>query len=112
MEATAVLSAPISKTGDIAINREALRRLAIEAMSARIGLLPHIEQRVHNDIVAPCPIAEILGELMHEHCVASELLRLLRESNDPAVRDLRTRIARTYADKYAPRLTALGWGAP
>ena len=66
-------------------------------------MVRHIEQRACGvQVVAPCPLAEMLHDVIGFHEVAHALVDLLRYSHDPMASDLRTKIANTYAEKLAP----------
>lgn len=96
------------RTTELRAVRDSLRAQAIAAMAGQRGMLPHIERRVHTDIVALCPVGEVLGELMELDAVAGALLHVLRNSHCPQVAQLRTVIATEYAKANAVEVAALG----
>jgi len=101
----------MSRDARMAAIREHLQAEALEAMAGHRGLVQHLEQRCGGvTVVAPCPLAEMLHDVMGFHAVAHALLDLLRNSRDPLANDLRHTIARRYADMLAPTLEAGGRG--
>lgn len=99
----------MSRDARIEAVREHLAEEAREAMAGMRGLVHHIETRAGNvRVVAPCPLAEMLHDVIGWHVVAHSLVELLRYSRDPLAADLRARIASTYAERLAPEFVRLG----
>lgn len=97
------------RSTEVETAREQLFECAMRAMTGRRSLVPHIEQRVGGgEVVAMCPLAEMLGEVMRTHVVAGALVSTLRYSQCPEVATLRRTIASQYADTFAVRVAALG----
>lgn len=87
-----------------------LRSEAIRAMVAG-GPVHHVEQRQAAKVVAPCPLAEVLADLLHDAPVSHALLLLLRYGTHDSVIELRNVIAERYAELLAPDVASIGWGA-